>query len=354
MRAPTIRRHLPRPLSAMLRPTAIDWQRGLVQGCIVGTLPLIVDLPLPATMAALGAPHALRFLALVTIISMARGVVWAWTAQWVEERLSTRMIVVVFVTETLILTIASLAILRMFDGPWNVGFPMMLWLNLAYGGAFFIYCLNSQRALRVRATMARATLARERSAAALDDERVRAIAARLDPALMLKTLTAIREAYGQHRQRADALLDALVAFLRLAMPAVRGGRSTLRAELGLLRAHDALCVLLDPRHSRCRIEIDDAFGDTTFPPLLLVPLVEAAGATSPEEPRLTARRTQNGLMLTLDATAPPGWLNDTLLQRVQHQLRGVMGAATCPTGTGACSALTLTLPTNPTTPGDRS
>ena len=68
--------------------------------------------------------------------------------------------------------------------------------------------------------------------------------------LLERTVSALRTAYARNRAEGDTLLDALVEFLRLAMPAVRSG-STLNRDAEALgawrRLHEKLAGL-QPAH----------------------------------------------------------------------------------------------------------
>lgn len=344
---------LPRPFDALPWPPRIDWWRGLAQGAVFGVLPVIVDFPVPTMVSILGPSSATIYIATYTLIATSRGSILAWTAHWVEGRLGGSVIAAVFVIEAFLLAVMQARIEHLLFGLWptyrlNANFAMVFWLNLAYGSVFFAYCLATQRALRVRGVLARAELERERSATALNEARVDAMAARVDPALLLRVLTTARQVYERQRDGADALLDALVAFLRLAMPAVRSGKSTLLSELALLRAYAALRAKLDSGASICTVEANAPPCDIAFPPLLLVPLVEAAATRGKHPPRVTLEAHDTGLMLTIDAATAPGWMDDTTKQRLERALRSLYPSPEARFKVGASPSLTLWLPLPPT------
>jgi hypothetical protein len=344
---------MPRPFEALRWPPCIDWGRGLVQGMVMGVLPLVVDLPLPTLVATIGAPATAAYLSGQLLLGTCRGAVWAWTAQWVEGRLAWPVIALLFIGETTLLVALSLAVRESVGGPFrafvfDADFVMLLWLSLAYGGVFFAYCLATQRALRVRGVLARAELERERSATALNEARLDAMAMRVDPVLLLRALTAARQAYERQRDGADSLLDDLVTFLRLAMPAVRSGRSTLSSELALLRAHAALRGRIEPGATSCTVMAESPVRDIAFPPLLLIPLIEAAAAQGDRAPHVALTSGPSWLQLTVEAATPPAWMDDTTAQRLERALRSLYDSPGARFEVGASPSLTLWLPMPPT------
>lgn len=295
-----------------------------------------------------------------TLISVAKYALgfWvvAWLAQRTEGRLARRAAVALFVALVPVLSGANAVLNQLANdlmARWFVSFAATrgderflpaTWLYGSLGGLFFAYCLIVQRSLRVRDQLARAELARARTTIDLAQAQGDAMAARIDPAFMLRALTALRTAYDRGDGRADGLLDALVAFLRLAMPAVSSGRSTLLAELALLRAHAQLVALIEPGRRLCSVDAESPACDLPFPPLVLVPLVEAAAVRSAVAPHVSL--TREGRRLKLAVQAPGGRFDDELLQPLDRALRRLYPGEPVPfTTTEGC--LTLRLPLSP-------
>jgi hypothetical protein len=224
------------------------------------------------------------------------------------------------------------------------------WLAVFVGAPFFWYCVIVQRSVRVRAVLARAEHERARSAALVGQARADALEGRVDPALLQRALTAVQATYGHDRSHAEAQLDALVDFLRQAMPAVRSGRSTLVGELTLLRRFAALTRLIDGGRELCSVSIEAPPRDPAFGPLLLVPLVEALSASRPADaapPHVGLTVDGPDLKLTFDAQAPGRWLDDTLAQRLQRALHALPDTARARVDIGGTRALTVWLPLPP-------
>jgi hypothetical protein len=345
------------------RGSGIDWTRGVAQAALMGLT--VTSLEAVASEAA-GYDHTdtLRFLLAMFIMWTTRAMPLAWTAQWGEGRLSPRVLALVFVAEAVLLSISwdgsnqLAAVTREWLGarvPSDAHYLYTLWVMLVYGGAFFVYCLLAQRSLRVRALLSRAELERGRSSAIVDAAQAEALEGRVEPALMLRAVGALREAYTDDRLRAEAMLDALVAFLRQAMPAVRSGRSTLLGELAVLAAYARLVDAVDGGGAVCEIDAVHPERDLPFPPLLLIPLVErlrAAQGPNGQPVRLTLTGDAQAMVLTLDGGVARPWIDETLALRLDRALRSLANPSRPPLRwqTGPSQVLTLVLPLMPANP----
>jgi hypothetical protein len=266
------------------------------------------------------------------------GVIMAWTAQAVGGRLRARWVALIFLVEALLLAYAWGNVLgaRQFSERL-LGFSVSpststaynLWILLVYGGAFFGFCLIGRRMARARDVLARAEIERSRTTALLHEAQFEAIKGRVDPALLLRAISVVRERYRSRREGAEALLDAFVAFLRQAMPAVRSGRSSILAELALLRAYVQLLHQLEGGRVLCRIAADEPPRDLRFPALLLLPLVgrvSAAQATAIEPVRVELTWDGDSMKLVIAGhTERSDWMGDELTRRLQHAMRAEYG-----------------------------
>jgi hypothetical protein len=206
----------------------------------------------------------------------------------------------------------------------------LAWGTLLYIGLFLGAHALAWRAERTQARLAQAEIARSRSETLFDQARLASLQGVVDPVFVLRVLDALRRLYASDAAAAERLLDQLVAFLRLAMPAVRSGRSTLGAELAIARSQQSLHSALDPGRPAWRCEIDAALDDTPFPPLLLQPLLDAlaAQAAPGSSPlRLAARAEGADAVLSLHGRAREGWLPEALLHRLRVGLHAVHGSA---------------------------
>jgi hypothetical protein len=298
-------------------------------------------------------------LAVVLLMWTSRALVLTLSAHAAAGRLRAGGLVALFAAEALLLALA-------WDGSVPIaqavqsasGLPVMprnnfifnLWVLVIYGGPLFWLCVVGQRLRRTHDVLARAELERSRTTAGLEEARLQTLQGRIDPGLLLRSMSALGERYRQGRESAEQLLDALVAFLRLAMPGVRGAVSTLRDELALLRAHEELAALLDPGRARSVIEQSAWPHALLFPPLLLLPLVERLRAAQPSAappPRVTLTGQAGGLKLVLDGCPRhDDWIGSDLRQRLTTALRDEHGQP----GrwfAGGTPSLTLHLPPPP-------
>lgn len=92
------------------------------------------------------------------------------------------------------------------------------WSTCCYGGALLAICLLQQRAQRVAALLDAGRAGRDRAQTLLAQTRFEALRARLDPQLLLRVLAEVERRYAERRPDAQALLDALIDFLRAQLP----------------------------------------------------------------------------------------------------------------------------------------
>jgi hypothetical protein len=299
-------------------------------------------------------------LAVLLLMWTSRALVLTLSAHAAAGRLRAGGLVALFAAEVLLLALAWDGSVPVAQAVQHIGLPVMprdnfifnLWVLVIYGGPLFWLCVAGQRLRRTRDVLARAELERSRTTAGLEEARLQTLQGRIDPALLLRSMSALGERYRHGRESAEQLLDALVAFLRLAMPGVRGGASTLRDELALLRAHDELAALLDPGRARSVIDLATLPHALPFPPRLLLPLVERLRAAQPgaaPPPRVTLTAHAGSLKLVLDGCPrQDDWIGSELAQRLSTALRELHGQPGC-WFAGGTPSLTLHLPP-PTTP----
>jgi signal transduction histidine kinase len=115
--------------------------------------------------------------------------------------------------------------------------------------------------------------AAERQAAEMQ---LRLLQSQLEPHMLFNTLANLRVLMGVEPQRAQAMLDQLIGFLRTTLAATRVDRHPLRVEFDCVRDYLALMgVRMGPR-LRVQLELPADLGELPVPPMLLQPLVENA------------------------------------------------------------------------------
>jgi len=205
----------------------------------------------------------------------------------------------------------------------------VLWGGLFYGGLFVLaYRLNA-RSERIRGVLARAEIARQRSETVLSAEQLKVLQGQVDPAFLLRVMTEVENRYGRDQDGVDRLLDALVGFLRDAMPGVRSGASTLLAELGLVRAYARVLAELEPGRGRWRIHVPAVAPDVPFPPLLMLPVLDRLALGATQGIVLELRLADGRCILDLHRAEPchHGWLGSELDYRLRVGLRATLGDA---------------------------
>ncbi len=138
--------------------------------------------------------------------------------------------------------------------------------------------------------------------------------ARVEPEFLFGAMARVRELYQRDRAVADEMVDALIAYLRAALPQMRGQASTVRREVDVAAAYAA--VLQVPRGDALSLEqrVDDDIADVAFAPMVLLPLTQAAfeGGDAGARTRYAIEASAAGggidITLTLDGGArPPAW-----------------------------------------------
>ena len=233
----------------------------------------------------------------------------------------------------------------------NASAIYLAWGTLLYGGLFVAASALAHRAERTLALLGRAEIARSRSETLFSQAQLAGLQGSVDPSFLLRALDEMQQRYASAPAGADRLLDQLVGFLRLAMPGVRSGRSTLGAELAVTRSYAQLAHELDAQRPALHCDIDGALAELPFPPLLLLPLLDqlAAAQGGPTALTMTALRAGSQLTLALYGQAAPGWLAEDLLYRLRVGLRATHGdarvtMAETETQAAGLPALTMMLP----------
>jgi len=155
------------------------------------------------------------------------------------------------------------------------------------------------------AAMAAREQAAMRSAA---ENQLRLLESQLEPHMLFNTLGNLRVLIGQDPQRAQLMLNQLIAFLRATLEASRSGPHPLSSEFARIADYLGLMqVRMGPR-LRIALDLPPELAGLPVPPLLLQPLVENAIRHGLEpkldggEIRLAARRDGSALVLTVRDT----------------------------------------------------
>ncbi len=140
------------------------------------------------------------------------------------------------------------------------------------------------------------------------EHRLKLLESQLEPHMLFNTLANLRVLIGVDPQRAQAMLDQLIAFMRATLDGSRAATHSLHAEFARLADYLALMQIRMGARLQTAFELPDALAELQVPPLLLQPLVENCikhglePAVSGGRIDMRAARSGNTLVLTVRDT----------------------------------------------------
>ncbi|MFI4903224.1 MAG: histidine kinase [Burkholderiales bacterium] len=145
---------------------------------------------------------------------------------------------------------------------------------LLFGGLAVLVYVRLRRARWIQAAFERAEIERVAASSRLARSRLATSQAQIEPGFLFDTLHQIEARYEHDAAGGERMIDDLIAYLRAALPQIRGEDSTLAREAALAEAF--LRIVQDRAGSRLMFafNIPPALGTRRFPPMLLLPLVE--------------------------------------------------------------------------------
>lgn len=134
-------------------------------------------------------------------------------------------------------------------------------------GSYYFYSVNKSRYLERKMGEARKHA---------DEARLRLLETQLEPHMLFNTLANLRALIGVDPQRAQQMLDHMIAYLRATLSASRATTHPLQAEFERLRDYlEVMSIRMGPRLA-FELQLPDALAQRPVPSLLLQPLVENA------------------------------------------------------------------------------
>jgi len=172
--------------------------------------------------------------------------------------------------------------------PGGIGWVLNIFFELLMVGGATIWVINDRRrARRARARRHAAELERIAAEKRSIESDLQAMQARIEPQFLFNTLAQVKLLYTRNHAAGERLLDALIAYLRAAMPKMRE-TSTVRRELALMRAYLSIARLrLGERLALSIDPVDSQIADARMPAMILLPLVDHAIAHGPTEWHVT-------------------------------------------------------------------
>lgn len=251
------------------------------------------------------------------------------------------LVVAVVVVNALTFDILAFAVLRWshvaLKLPWRP-----FWMTLSWWDSMLTLWIIAMPSVLVMVSMASFALAynlrARRTAAALANAQLRltqaerrALAEQLhgaqasvEPEFLFATLAAMAACFETEPQRAGRLLDALIRFLRAALPAHAEQVCTLGQQAELMTAYLDIETLRAGGRLTGRVDVPEALREHPFAPLLLLPLLRDAVARGARD--VTVRVTAPAGRLCIEAEddgSPPG--SQALLDELQRRLRLLYG-----------------------------
>jgi len=220
---------------------------------------------------------------------------------------------------------------------WNgrMTFGVLTWGNMvAVSEAFFAVALYRMwhRARRRAAALRAIRLERSEVARRTAASRLQAMQARIDPAFLLDSMTAVERIHDKDAAAGQRLLDDLIAYLRAALPELARTTSTVGKECDLASAYLDIGRIRDGLDLDIVVDAPEALRDAAFPPMVVLPLADATLAALRSAPaprsslRVSAREHGSRVSVTLEL-APPRPLDPDVVACVRERLRDVDGDA---------------------------
>jgi signal transduction histidine kinase len=166
--------------------------------------------------------------------------------------------------------IANLVTGRHVPGPFNANLQQTLSLLVMalVPSVMITYFFQSREVIATQ----RAEV--ERAEQQATEQRLKLLESQLEPHMLFNTLANLRTLIAVDPERAQAMLDRLIAFLRASLAGSRTGAQTLAAEFERLRDYLGLMEVRMGTRLATRFTLPDELAAAQIPPLLLQPIVE--------------------------------------------------------------------------------
>ena len=205
-----------------------------------------------------------------------------------------------------------------------------LWADATYLLLAVWYYESADRTSRSIAGLRESELARRGAERWLLELRLGSLQARLDPQVLFDTLDEACRLYRSRPAAAEQLLDALIHYLRRALPQLRQAQSTLDEEVALALAFLRVLRTHDGEPIEIEAAVDPAAKDARFPPMVVQPICDALvrlALAGGEPPRMSmsVMREQGCARVRFGAhpvQAPP---SRERLEQVRHTLLTMFG-----------------------------
>ena len=242
--------------------------------CAIVTLAETMDQP----VGQMRPYEQISFIVLVGCNYIAPGLIWSFGAELPASQrnpLLAALVLLPIATAASILTLWMLAPLFshsssmaeiLFRPPIQDFAGHVFWANLFYGGMFAAAYHYTRQNLELRRRLAALRLVLGESEMWLRETRLQTLHEQLRPETLLQALRILKERYMQEPTAGDRLFDALVAFLRVAMPGLCGGPHLRPTGASLIEGYTGLRNAIDPTTPRWSVAHDTLLATATSGP----------------------------------------------------------------------------------------
>jgi signal transduction histidine kinase len=141
---------------------------------------------------------------------------------------------------------------------------------------FAIVFVNLRLADESAARAREAERDRARFVQRMEEARLKMLQAQIEPHFLFNTLATVADLYETAPAQGERMLDDLMSYLAAALPQLRAAHSTLGGEVALTSAYLSIQQIRMGRRLDFHIDVADPLRPRTFPPLMLLTLVENA------------------------------------------------------------------------------
>lgn len=209
----------------------------------------------------------------------------------------------------------------------------LAWEYSAVAAVVALFYAAREREAQLASAVRESELEQQRVQRTMMESRLAVLRARVEPEFLFAALDDVRGLYRRDGAAADEMLDALIVYLRAALPQMRGEASTIGREIELVGAY--VGVLQVPRRSvlHCEARASMEARDMELPPMVLLPLVQAVFADGEADHRrrfaIEANAADGGALIRIEVEggAPPAAWRGQGPETVMRTLRAYFGTA---------------------------
>jgi hypothetical protein len=233
--------------------------------------------------------------------------------------------------------VASRLTMQLYSGTFSLAMALIFFAHLRLGTA------QESAATRVGAAQAAQRALRQQTAAA----RLKAVQARIDPQLLFDLLEEVRRCYELDAQRAEGLLDELVAFLRSALPRLSHDHSIVSREADVARACVRLRALAAATKVELVLNVDPEAARARCPPGVLLSLSDDVMRRVQGHCTLQASRIGDDCLISLSLPAQPSRQTLERVRALLADLYPTAAAVGCDGEPGDRARVTVRIPHEP-------